>query len=633
MNYGLAMWKDQKVKLGTTITNYFNSAPWTKRNVELLYIGVVILFAAFPRVLLYDLPPFLDNNFGFEEQTLKLLKGDIKGFLTNFEVGGAQAGSASVPMPLYSLLYAVIYALFGHSMVCVSYALNFFGVLSAVYVYKTSSLLFSDRRIALLSGIIYGINTDIVRWEKYVIHSDSFLLFWLILTLYLVTRATITDRPIDWIKSGLACGLSMLCKQVLQGMPVIILITLFIKYHTSYRKIAISYLLFLFPLLFITLPIVLFNYFEQKYFGLSPGIGLTVLGKTEVYVDYGKPTYPHLKANFKEKFLHGGQYYRTPSGLLASQCWQEYKSERGLSRVDMDAIFKEIAGESIKKYPRKFIAQTIHAIKEFYFINTETFDLLKLKWLRDENYRYRFINNYYQGEVISFLQRHVVLFLQIGTNILIFPALIGMCFTMLFSDKRIIFLPILLFMAYELGICCVLIYAMDGLQVPQFPFLSILAAYGVFTLLNLFQSLFKKGVFFCKSPYYYFNFSSTKERLRGFAIGLITIIVGAALLIGIWAVLPKREIVVLTLADNTNMVEIHNVSHRPISSLRFIAGGIDKTFSEHELLGKNIYQSDCEVLRIPVEHLPGFNIQQFNWLRVIITFKDGFFADERYEKI
>ena len=197
-----------------------------------LFAGALLLRIAYALIAPY-VDPFLIQS---------PLLGDAAGYDSiayNLITGNGYAQVAGTPdsfwSPLYPLYLAVVYTLFGHSLVAARLAQTVLGALLPLFVYYIGLRLFNPR-VARLSGLALVIYPYILYWGSWVISENLYLaLLGLTLLLCVHVQQRPTYRTALFI--GVCLGLETLAKPTtLMHLPFFIIWFLVCLTTISLRK-------------------------------------------------------------------------------------------------------------------------------------------------------------------------------------------------------------------------------------------------------------------------------------------------------------------------------------------------------------------------------------------------------------
>ena len=159
--------------------------------------------------------------------------------------------------PLIAFVIKIFTSIFGNNIYGVKIASNLFYTLSAFFVYLISKELFSDNKLAFLSGIVF-FTIPGISYLSEIISTDCLLVFFWSFSLYFFIKAIKSDKWTDWILAGIGAGTGLLSKptMIIFAFSVIFYLLIQKKEIFKSKKLYIAIIL----AAFIYLPNLIWNY-------------------------------------------------------------------------------------------------------------------------------------------------------------------------------------------------------------------------------------------------------------------------------------------------------------------------------------------------------------------------------------
>lgn len=238
----------------------------------LIFILALLLRIGF--ILFYDNAKMLINEHyaaderSYEQVAVNLLQG--KGFVND-------AGLYSYRAPAYPLFLAILYFIFGQSLVAVRFVQVIIGALTCLVIYSVGKEVF-DERVGLISAFICAIYYPFIQQVGYLITEILFIVL-LALSVYYLYCAYNSNYKINFlILSGLSLGISILCRESLIIFPFFVWIWIMLDRRFGFRFKLYRAILLTFFISLVVLPYTIRNYCIYRAF-----IPVTVGGGHTLY--------------------------------------------------------------------------------------------------------------------------------------------------------------------------------------------------------------------------------------------------------------------------------------------------------------------------------------------------------------
>lgn len=187
-------------------------------NLWLLFIIALALRLGF--VLFYEqYPLFLGDDAGYDSVALNLANG--RGFVqqTVDPLTGAVFEPVIAFGPTYPTFLALIYLLFGHSVMAVRVTQALLGTVSVIIVFRVARTAF-DERVALLAGALTAIHPALIIYSGMLLMETLFA-FLLTLSVGAMIVAARSHSPYAWLRAGIVLGLTVLLRE--EALAIILL--------------------------------------------------------------------------------------------------------------------------------------------------------------------------------------------------------------------------------------------------------------------------------------------------------------------------------------------------------------------------------------------------------------------------
>lgn len=169
--------------------------------------------------------------------------------------------------PLYPMLLAAIYKVFGRRIGLVYIVQTAMDMLSAVILLFIALKVTNNRKAALLSMAFYTCYPPFIEQVAVLLNET---LFGLLLLLFALVAITALQRfSVKWfVLAGACLGLTALCRPTTFLFPVVFLPAALIINRKRLRQAAINSLVFLVSFVALIMPWMIRNYIVTDYFGL-----------------------------------------------------------------------------------------------------------------------------------------------------------------------------------------------------------------------------------------------------------------------------------------------------------------------------------------------------------------------------
>jgi 4-amino-4-deoxy-L-arabinose transferase-like glycosyltransferase len=301
------------------------------------------------------------------------------GFSLNGEVPTARRP------PVYPLLLAGIFSVFGRSWVAARVVNILISCLTVGMIYLTSCRLF-NKDIALFSSLTGVFYPSLIR-NSMIVYSDTLFCFIVSLILFVFTR--IQSQPEsarNKVLAGALLGIGILTRsELVLFIPFLFIWALF--FHRQFRKALGTFALLLLPILLLVLPWLVRNYIAFDGFTMASNLGRVMWGV------HNPDTFTDLKLMGKwvppdVVFRNAGEY---PSDLRdpAYQYLPEREWDRQLVKLALESIAQNMRSlprmELYKLHRLVFSDGAIRNLFRFPFLYSFVFGLTLL--LASENKR------------------------------------------------------------------------------------------------------------------------------------------------------------------------------------------------------------------------------------------------------
>jgi len=367
--------------------------------------------------------------------------------------------------PAYSYLIAALFTIFGKNMYFVFVFQAILGCFAIFIIYKTSTLLFNNKVIGLISAMIIAFYGPFVFYDGTLLRA-SLIAYLNLIGFYCLLYGLKHDQKKYYILAGLSIGFSMILRPNLLPLVIIPYIVLTLQY--PFKKKCLYALLFVLGLMIFITPLSIRNKALKK----------------DVLISYQGPS----------TFWIGNTYNSTGMGLPRRALRNQLANEA------QGSIMKtiQILTREIKTHPQAYLR--LYTVKILAFFS---------------GYEIPANLNYNQfWEVFKILQYCPFDFNLIGPL-----SLIGIF--LVFNKFRNI--PLLLLFVGVLSFSVIAFHVQGRYRIPSIPFYIILASYGLhWFCLNFIQHNFKNflwGVLitlllyfaaFCVHPFIAFRFNTIR---------------------------------------------------------------------------------------------------------------------------
>lgn len=301
------------------------------KNIKIT-LFLVFIFALSLRIgfiVFYDNGKMLKNEhyasdeYSYDQIAVNFLNG--KGFVTD-------DGLYARRPPSYPLFLALIYFIFGYSLVTVRFIQVIIGALTCLIIYLISKEIF-DKKTGLISAFICAIYYPFIQQPAYLL-TEVLFTFILSLTVYFIFRAKRLNYTFTaLLLAGVFLGISILCRDSLIAFPLIVLIMFLLDRHLKFKNKILKAVLIIFFTALIILPYTIRNY--RIYHAFVP---ITVGGGHTLY----------LGNNALTTGGTGGEWILGQDSFLPSDI-------QDLFSLKTDKILKNRALKFIRENPKRFL--------------------------------------------------------------------------------------------------------------------------------------------------------------------------------------------------------------------------------------------------------------------------------------
>ncbi|KJJ83721.1 conserved hypothetical protein, membrane [Candidatus Omnitrophus magneticus] len=253
--------------------------------------------------------------------------------------------------PFYPAVWALVYAVFGKSLLYVRIFMAVIGTILCFIIYKIGTRIFSEKAgiTALVLSALYPIFIYLSRTCEYPTHFFTFLLALLVLSMI-----SVIDDPssiFKWIVSGFILGISILTVPTLFTFAPFMALWLFITTGLSIIRRFVRVVLFT---LVSIIPILIFTMLWYEWhnelrvypFNTSRSGGAFFLGNSELNYVYGDTGFYE---NFKENDPRLEQYQ-----IVKKHLEIQNQSRNIEDPAERAKFLKDHAKQWIKDNPKKF---------------------------------------------------------------------------------------------------------------------------------------------------------------------------------------------------------------------------------------------------------------------------------------
>jgi len=162
------------------------------------------------RLLHLDTSFFADDSKIYDAIARSLLAGQ------GWQLLGAPSAFVG---PVYPMYVAVVYKLFGFSLLAIGISQSLLGALTVAVIARTAGLL-RGLGAAWAAGLIAAVYPHLIFWTGHLL-TETLFVFLAMVGLWLLCEAHIKDRPVWYLEAGLVLGLGALTRpQLLAFVPV-----------------------------------------------------------------------------------------------------------------------------------------------------------------------------------------------------------------------------------------------------------------------------------------------------------------------------------------------------------------------------------------------------------------------------
>jgi len=277
--------------------------------------------------------PYLQFRVGdeahYHEWALKILNGQWA------------RGTSFFTTPLYAYFLAIVYFVGGHGMVYVRFLNVLMGIGTVLMTYLTARNYLS-RNASLLATILLGFCTAPIFYEWFP-EKTSLVLFITAISFYLISRASLINKPMAWLISGLSVGLASSGHMLLLVIVPAIWVYLVLNRRDAAMLAIKSIAIFTLGFFLGVSPATIHNYLQDKEFILvssNGGQNFYVSNHAGNFTgEYISPPFSVAniekeEANFKQEAERRTQHAMKPSEVSRfwfQQGWIEMQQEPELA--------------------------------------------------------------------------------------------------------------------------------------------------------------------------------------------------------------------------------------------------------------------------------------------------------------
>ncbi len=379
--------------------------------------------------------------------------------------------------PGYPIFLAILYRLFGHSLVIVQlFQILIFAAACALTVLLAYNIF--GNKAANWAGLLTALSPALANYPSYML-SETVVTFFVCLLVFLLTIAAQSQKKIWFLLSGAVFGITILAKVTVLLFVVVAAIGIFllkVNPFKDFKKSALELLIFVLPVLLIIAP---WSYRNHHLFGtyqlsLRGGAALWQISQklddspkemleeaTFNFSEYlGNVLFPNLVQNPRDFILEGTKKVFEKEAELQA---------RGFSAAEIDKLMRTEALSKIASRPFKFLTYIpIEFIKMTAFVYVPT---LNEPHMIDKFYKLRY------GRTLLSSIRGVF---RLTAYPLLILVVMGIFFTRRVWRKWYFLLGMILY----INLVYSMMFAYGRYAVILIPFYSIFAVAGFFALIG-----------------------------------------------------------------------------------------------------------------------------------------------------
>jgi len=284
------------------------------------------------------LPQDAPDTYRYDSIAVNLLSGG------GFSTDGVNPRSDTAP--LYPLMLALNYLLFGHNLLVVRILQAIIDSITCLLLYAIGIELSNKRMIGILSVTLACFSPTLIGSTSFVL-TETLNGFLITAAVLLLMKAVKGNNGLYFL-SGILLGISTLCRPTTLLFPIFLFASLVLSPKKAFQKVGITKK-------YIILSIIIFSF----------AMGITIIPWTvRNYFAFGRflPVASGSGAN-----LWIGSYLPWDGDYNYKDLSAKLKIEYGLSQIDADKRFKEEAIKNIKGHPFRYAVLCVKKLFRFWF--------------------------------------------------------------------------------------------------------------------------------------------------------------------------------------------------------------------------------------------------------------------------
>jgi 4-amino-4-deoxy-L-arabinose transferase-like glycosyltransferase len=378
--------------------------------------------------------------------------------------------------PGYILFLAAVYK-FSQSDRAVIFVQSVMGFLLILLIIK----MLQSYAQKVLAGLFFFFNFSLLRYEHSIL-TDLLLVFLIVLIFYYLKVFFENQRGKDLLIASLLTGGALLTKPIMILYPALIVFILLLDVMAKREKVTVFFkrcLIFLLPVLTLWWSWSYFNFRHSKYFGLAPVIGMTLSVMMEDSINYDSGVQPEIKAIIKPHLAEKkDRRYNLISGLLP-----EIREKTGLTNIELNSRFMEIARETLRAHPFALLERALRETV-YFWLTTDSVLSASSAELNEPGMLNNLKKGLWEKALAKFISNGYIFYYSM---LLFFLAFWVMSFRKAFSAGIVAFplnALIALSVLYVMFICSFLQYGDARYRLAVEPFMTVCAALALERLLR-----------------------------------------------------------------------------------------------------------------------------------------------------
>jgi len=253
--------------------------------------------------------------------------------------------------PGYPLFLAGVYTVVGESNFAVALLQQIMVLLAGFLAFVVGRRVVGESP-ALLGAGIFVLNPYMLIFPNFIL-SEPISILTLSALVLLLMLAMEKGQSCYFLASGLLLGYHILCRPPEQLLPLVMLVSLWMKYR-SFKRVFRFFLLLILGVVLVILPWFWYNYSKTGNVGFTPLLGrnlaLKVSHHTSVALDL--PASVEADSVIEKR----GKVWEASNKLM----------EAGYSRAEVDEVYLQGALRVIKKRPLSFMLWQVQELWEFW---------------------------------------------------------------------------------------------------------------------------------------------------------------------------------------------------------------------------------------------------------------------------